>query len=336
MFINHQILIQLLLCARSWGFLEPASGQIRDVPLASGTYILVEGHRVEGRIMTLLACDLYWQKMWPGRGLGVFSCMRAKSLQLCPTLCDPMDCSPPRLLCPWDSPGKNTRVSCHALLQGIFLIQGLNLDLLSFLHMYVGSLPLTAPEKPLSSHTESKSIDLTPTLLSRAGWTPELPAWTIGTGDWSQCLERPDGWWRVWICSDVDLESFASSGCLWPLTSCRLLLAGACSPSALDTACARQTHVKFKKRWGTSLLKITSRLHYHINSPCSPNPTLVWRTPRPAPGDQSWLVHYSWQSCSPFLMIRQRWACDPILVNEIEREVCWELLERVSPSTSQV
>ena len=134
----------------------------------------------------------------------------------------------------------------------------------------------------------------------------------------------------------MDLESFASSGCLWPLTSCRLLLAGACSPSALDTACARQTNVKFKKRWGTSLLKITSRLHYHINSPCSPNPTLVWRTPRPAPGDQSWLVHYSWQSCSPFLMIRQRWACDPILVNEIEREVCWELLERVSPSTSQV
>ena len=25
-------------------------------------------------------------------------------------------------LCPWDSPGKNTGVGCHALLQGIFLI----------------------------------------------------------------------------------------------------------------------------------------------------------------------------------------------------------------------
>ena len=32
-----------------------------------------------------------------------------------------MDCSPPRLLCPWDSPGKNTGVGCHVLLQGIFL-----------------------------------------------------------------------------------------------------------------------------------------------------------------------------------------------------------------------
>ena len=35
-----------------------------------------------------------------------------------------------RLLCPWDSPGKNTRVGCHFLLQGIFPTQGLNLGLL--------------------------------------------------------------------------------------------------------------------------------------------------------------------------------------------------------------
>ena len=31
---------------------------------------------------------------------------------------------PARLLCPWDSPGKNTRVDGHTLLQGIFLTQG--------------------------------------------------------------------------------------------------------------------------------------------------------------------------------------------------------------------
>ena len=41
----------------------------------------------------------------------------AKSLQLCPTLCDPIDGSSPRLPCPWDSPGKNTGVGCHFLLQ---------------------------------------------------------------------------------------------------------------------------------------------------------------------------------------------------------------------------
>ena len=45
--------------------------------------------------------------------------MHAKSLQLCPTLCDPMDHSPRGSLCPWDSPGKNTEVGCHDLLQGI-------------------------------------------------------------------------------------------------------------------------------------------------------------------------------------------------------------------------
>ena len=33
---------------------------------------------------------------------------------------------PTRLLCPWDSPGKNTGVGCCSLLQGIFPNQGLN------------------------------------------------------------------------------------------------------------------------------------------------------------------------------------------------------------------
>ena len=37
----------------------------------------------------------------------------AKSLQSCPTLCDPIDGSPPGSPHPWDSPGKNTGVGCH-------------------------------------------------------------------------------------------------------------------------------------------------------------------------------------------------------------------------------
>ena len=36
---------------------------------------------------------------------------------MCLTLCDPVDW-PARLLCPWDSPGKNTGVDWHILLQG--------------------------------------------------------------------------------------------------------------------------------------------------------------------------------------------------------------------------
>ena len=46
--------------------------------------------------------------------------------QSCPTLCDPMYCSPPSSSVHGDSPGKNTRVGCHAVLQGIFLTQGWN------------------------------------------------------------------------------------------------------------------------------------------------------------------------------------------------------------------
>ena len=49
----------------------------------------------------------------------------AKSLQSCPTLRS-YGTQLTRLPCPWDSPGKNTQVGCHALLQGIFLSQGLN------------------------------------------------------------------------------------------------------------------------------------------------------------------------------------------------------------------
>ena len=50
----------------------------------------------------------------------------AKSLQSCPTLCDPMDCSPLGSSVHGDSLGKNTSVGCHVLLQGIFPTQGLN------------------------------------------------------------------------------------------------------------------------------------------------------------------------------------------------------------------
>ena len=46
--------------------------------------------------------------------------------QLYPTLCDPMDHSPPGSSVHGDSPGKNTGVGCHALLQGIFPTQGSN------------------------------------------------------------------------------------------------------------------------------------------------------------------------------------------------------------------
>ena len=70
------------------------------------------------------------------------ACMRAKSLQLCPTLCLPMDCSSPGSSVHGDSPGKNTRMGCYFLLQGIFLTEGSNPRPLHLLHWQAGSLPL--------------------------------------------------------------------------------------------------------------------------------------------------------------------------------------------------
>ena len=52
-----------------------------------------------------------------------YLCLVAQS---CLTICNPMDCSPPGSSVHGDSPGKNTGVGCHALLQGIFPTQGMN------------------------------------------------------------------------------------------------------------------------------------------------------------------------------------------------------------------
>ena len=72
------------------------------------------------------------------------SAAAAKSLQSCPTLCDPIDST--RLLCPSESPGKNTGVGCHFLLQ--LLIQD--------------------PDKTTAS-TNSISSALSTTMRSRQG-----------------------------------------------------------------------------------------------------------------------------------------------------------------------
>ena len=62
----------------------------------------------------------------------ILPCVRvhAKSVQLCPTLCDPIDCSPPGSSVHGISQARILGVGSHFLLQGIFLIQGSNLSLL--------------------------------------------------------------------------------------------------------------------------------------------------------------------------------------------------------------
>ena len=55
----------------------------------------------------------------------------------------PHGLEPTRLLCPWGSPGKNSEVGCHALLQGIFLTWRSNLTLMS--PVLTGEFSTTGP-----------------------------------------------------------------------------------------------------------------------------------------------------------------------------------------------
>ena len=65
----------------------------------------VTGSRLELYLLTICLFDVF------------AAAAAAKSLQSCPTLCDPIDSSPPGFPRPWDSPGKNSGVGCHFLLQ---------------------------------------------------------------------------------------------------------------------------------------------------------------------------------------------------------------------------
>ena len=71
----------------------------------------------------------------------------------------PHGLQPARLLCPWNSPGKNTGVGCHFLLQGIFLTQESNQHLLhcqadSLLLSHKGS-PITQTESAFKPHSSA-------------------------------------------------------------------------------------------------------------------------------------------------------------------------------------
>ena len=66
-------------------------------------------------------------------------------LTLCNSL-QPHGLEPTRLLCPWNSPGKNTGVGCHSLPQGIFPKERSNPGLP---HVQEDSLPFEPPGKPI-------------------------------------------------------------------------------------------------------------------------------------------------------------------------------------------
>ena len=114
--------------------------------------------------------------------------------QLCLTLCDPMDCSPPGSSVHGDSPCKNTRVGCHAFLQGIFPTQGLKPGLLHCRHIlyhlsYQGSPQWNTEGLPDGSDGKASAYNTgDPGLIPGLGRSPGE-----GNGNPLQysCLEKP-------------------------------------------------------------------------------------------------------------------------------------------------
>ena len=92
----------------------------------------------------------------------------------------PHGLQPTRLLCPWDSPGKNPRVGCHALFQGIFPTQGVNPCLLCLLHWQSGSLPLASPVKPI--FCARKNLTFKTEFIEFKGITHQIETITRGCG----------------------------------------------------------------------------------------------------------------------------------------------------------
>ena len=97
------------------------------------------------------------------------TCVHAQSFSRV-QLCAILRTAAARLLCPWDSPGKNTGGGggCRALLQGIFPTQGLNLGLLQLLHWQLGSLP---PVPPGSPHRSNMGMCIFVTFQLILSWT---------------------------------------------------------------------------------------------------------------------------------------------------------------------
>ena len=81
----------------------------------------------------------------------------------------PMDCSQPGSSVHGDSPGKNTGVGCHVLLQGIFPIQGSNPGLLHCRQIFLPSEP---PGKPKNTGVMT---DVTCAVMLELQRTPGCP-----------------------------------------------------------------------------------------------------------------------------------------------------------------
>ena len=150
--------------------------------------------RSKNENMTYKICGLHLEQYSKGNVCifmyfaSVCVCRHAR-VQSCPTL-QPHGLQPTRLLCPWDSPGKNTGVGCHFLLQRIFLTQELNPRLLHLLHWQSDCLPLSTWEAHVCVCVCVKSV------TCKIWWT-DFPAGPVAkTSPWESRGPRFNPWSR--------------------------------------------------------------------------------------------------------------------------------------------
>ena len=98
----------------------------KKVKMLSHVRLWLIGGEVIGWCSRNLQHNLKLTILYLGRGPYYLCCVLCLVAQSCLILCRPHGLQPSRLLCPWDSLGKNTGVGCYALLQGIFSTQGSN------------------------------------------------------------------------------------------------------------------------------------------------------------------------------------------------------------------
>ena len=106
-----------------------------------------------------------------------------------PAVCDPI-LQPSRPLCPWNSPGKNTGVGSHSLLQGIFLTQGLNpVSCTDRQILYL----LRHQASPIAWNTHTAVGPVPSTRRTTSPYLlpiqPALPVWVVSSA-WKQSLQE--------------------------------------------------------------------------------------------------------------------------------------------------
>ena len=138
--------------------------------------------------------------------------------QSSPTLCNPMDCQPTRLLFPRNSPGKNTGVGSLSLLHRIFPTQGANPVLLNcrWILYHWATWEAQIRSKSLSAHETSSVLRIQAQEPNRQHTeVPKRRELEMDSGP--SCLSRIS-WAGVLFCQEEYLCGQHSSGRkgLWP------------------------------------------------------------------------------------------------------------------------